>query len=146
MKLINKKTDYAIRAVLHIALQGKGKYVSSAEIAKAQKIPLGFLRILLQKLIKEGILSAREGKNGGVSLKKKPEQISVKDLITLFQGRLELSDCMFRRKICPNRTACVLRPQILEVEEKVKKEFSGITIGKLVRSMKKSRSKNGGKR
>ena len=59
--------------------------------------------------IKAKILETREGKSGGVRLVKKPVSITVLQLIELFDGKPELADCTFRKKLCPNRKTCVLR-------------------------------------
>jgi len=50
----------------------------------------------------------------------------------LFHDDLELSDCTFRKALCPNRKTCVLRRRILGIEEKVKREFQAITIQNLL--------------
>ena len=51
MKLLNKNTDYAIRALLHLGGAPAGAFVSAAEISEKQKIPYEFLRKLLRKMI-----------------------------------------------------------------------------------------------
>lgn len=135
MKLLTKNTDYAVRALLHCALDSTGRYVPSSEMAQAQGIPLRFLRSLLQKLIKGGFLEAREGKSGGVRLAKPPESITVLDLMRLLQGELHVSECLFRRRLCPARTGCVLRRRLLSIENGLSREFAAITIGGLARDL-----------
>ena len=43
MKLITRDTDYAVRAIAHIALK-KGGIVSAPELQNALRIPMPFLR------------------------------------------------------------------------------------------------------
>lgn len=131
MKLITKNTDYAIRALMYIALRNN-RYVSSREIADEELIPLAFLRRLLQRMSREDIITTREGANGGIKLMKPAEEIRITDLIRLFQGDLQLVDCLFRKQICRNREHCVLRKRIKQIEEKVISELEDITIGSLV--------------
>jgi Rrf2 family protein len=131
MKLLTKNTDYVVRALIVLAMK-KEVFVSAREIAKVQNIPYQFLRQILQKLIKEKFVEAKEGVGGGVHLIKDPAKISVLELIEIFQGNVELSDCMFRKKICPNRKTCVLRPEIKNIEKMVIEEFKKITISKLL--------------
>lgn len=134
MKLLTKNTDYAVRALVHLA-SNPGRFIPSSEIAASECIPESFLKRLLQKMIREGILEAREGAAGGVQLKKKADRITVIDLIRIFQGQFQLSECMFRRKICPNRATCVLRSRIRGIEKKIETEFAGITIATLINDL-----------
>ena len=122
MKIITKNTDYVVRALIYLATK-KDDFVSARTIAKEQNIPYQFLRQILQKLIQNKIIESREGAGGGVHIIKDPAKISVLDLIEIFQGNLELSDCMFKKEKCPNRKTCVLRSEIKNVEDTVSVEF-----------------------
>ncbi|MBI5573863.1 MAG: Rrf2 family transcriptional regulator [Elusimicrobia bacterium] len=130
MKLFNKNTDYAARALMYLSKE-KNRFISSTEISNAVMIPLFYVRRILQKLAKNGIVISREGIAGGVKLKKKPEVIRILDLIKIFQGDIKISECMFRKKICANRSKCVLRTEIKKIEKMVEHKFSNMTIKKL---------------
>ncbi len=134
MKLLTKETDYAIRAVMNLAGQDSG-FVSSRDISHQEDIPLQFLRRILRTLIKGGIIESREGATGGVSLKADSGSIKIADLIRLFQGNIQLTECMFRKKICSNRKTCVLRKRIQKIEAMVTEEFDGLTIKDLLRDL-----------
>ena len=131
MKLVTKESDYAIRAVLFLA-QNTKRYVSSREIAEKDNIPLRFLRKILNVLKEKKLIETKEGVAGGIKLKKKAENISLKSLITLFQGSMQFTECLFRGNICHNRATCVLRERIVNIETKVAKEFEKITIETLM--------------
>ena len=134
MKLLTKETDYAIRAIMNLARPHDG-FVSSRDISRKEGIPLQFLRRILQSLIKGGLVESREGVNGGVSLKADPADIRIADLIRLFQGNIQLTECMFRKRICSNRKTCVLRKRIKKIESMVTGEFEGLTIRDLLRDL-----------
>ena len=135
MKLLNKDTDCAIRALLHLAVSD-GSFVSANSIAAAQGIPAYYLKRILSKLIKGNILSAKEGVSGGVKLKLKPEAVRVDKVINLLQGEIQLSECLFRGKSCPNRPTCVLRARIQKIDKKVSDEFRKITLKTLLDDLK----------
>ena len=132
MKLITKQTDYATRAILHLA-KHPGDFVSSRKIAAKEKIPLYFLRRLLQDLIRHGLVESREGVAGGVRLRAKPENIRLTDIIRIFQGNVQLSECMFRKRLCSNRATCVLRKRIRRIEKMVTREFENTTVADLIK-------------
>jgi len=130
MKLLNKNTDYAIRALLTLASSNK-EYIPASIISKEQDIPYQFLRSILQKLIKHEIIVSKEGINGGFKLIKEPNDIKVSDLINIFQGNLEISACMFRKKLCSNRNTCVLKNEIDRISNILILEFNKLTIQSL---------------
>jgi Rrf2 family protein len=135
MKLLTKDTDYAIRALLVLAGNQK-EYISAREISETEKIPYSFMRKILLKLYKSGYVDSKEGGKGGFKLKKKPSKISAIDLIRLFQGNIQFSECMFRKKLCHKRSDCVLRQNIREIEGLVEDKFRGITIESLWKQLK----------
>ena len=134
MKLITKNTDYAARALLHLARRGE-EFISSREIAKREKIPLSFLRRILQRLAREGLIETREGAAGGVRLAADPDRIELTRLIRIFQGKISLVECLFRKRICPNRSHCVLRARLKKIERLVLDELAGVTVGGLVKDI-----------
>ncbi len=134
MKVLTKKTDYAIRALLMLAAK-RGKYVSAKSIAVEQDMPYQFLRGVLQEMIRHDLIVSKEGVQGGFMLEKDPDEIRVRQLIEIFQGMVQVSECMFRKQICGNRSRCVLRHEIMRIEEVVNSEFEQVTIGKLLRKL-----------
>ena len=134
MKLLTKETDYAIRATMNLAKRRDG-FVSSRHISEQEEIPLRFLRRILQTLMKSGVIESREGAAGGVRLKAEAGKLRIADLIRLFQGDIQLTECMFRKRICSNRKTCVLRKRIKNIERMVTREFEGITIDDLLRDL-----------
>jgi len=132
MKLITKHTDYAVRALVYLA-KYPGEIIPASKIAIEEKIPDKFLKRLLQALIKKGYLTAKEGKGGGVALNKNPKDIRVTEIMNIFQGGFEISQCMFRNDMCPNRKTCVLRSKVKEIEANLERQFSKITISGLLK-------------
>ncbi len=131
MKLITRNTDYAMRALCYIAKQGKGS-VSAAEMVAALKIPRPFLRKILQTLSSEGLLRSVKGQGGGFSLARSREKILLTDLIRIFQNTIQLNECIFKKRICPNRSVCVLKKEIDAIEQDVLQRLGRISIASLV--------------
>lgn len=60
--MLNKKTQYAFQALMHLAEQKEAGPVLIAEIAKKKKIPLKFLENILLELRNAGILESKRVK------------------------------------------------------------------------------------
>jgi Rrf2 family protein len=132
MKLITRNTDYAIGALLYLAKKKKNK-VCASELVRELNIPEAFLRGLLQHLSKNSILESHKGKGGGFMLKVAPDKIRIADLVKIFQGSLEIVDCTFKKDICPNRSHCMLRSRIKEIEGRLVRQLESITIASLLK-------------
>lgn len=131
MKLITRNTDYAMRALCYIAQQGRSS-VPASEMVAQLKIPRPFLRKILQVLSGEGMLHSTKGQGGGFSLARSPKEIVLTDLIRIFQSTIQLNECVFKKKLCPNRSTCMLKKEIDSIEKEVLERLHGISITSLV--------------
>lgn len=133
MKLLNRDTDYAIRALIFMSSQN-GRVISVTELVKALKIPRPFLRKILQRLNKKGVLKSYKGQGGGFSLAAEARKASLKEVIEIFQGPVTLNECIFKKRSCPNRYVCQLKKRIDNIEGEVVSRLALIRIGDLLRN------------
>ena len=131
MKLINRDTDYAVKALLYIAR--KSERVSISELVEKLGMPRPFSRKIFQILNKEGVLNSYKGKGGGFLMAIPPERVFLADLIQIFQGQLKLKECIINKMICPDVKTCPLRNRIHKIEKYIISEFNSITLASLFR-------------
>lgn len=131
MKLITRDTDYAVRAICCIAEQ-KDTVVTANKLIKCLKMPKPFLRKILQMLNKEGLLKSRKGKGGGFVLCRLPKKILITDVMKIFQGPLQLNQCTFKKKICPEVRSCKLMKKLNIIEISTINQLKSITIASLL--------------
>ena len=132
MSLINRNTDYAVSAICFMAKNNKSR-TSVVDLVRELRIPRPFLRKILQTLNRKGILKSYKGKDGGFLLADPPDKIFLIDLMNIFQGKLKLNDCLFKKRICPNIKTCSLREKLREIEEYVVSELESINITSLLK-------------
>jgi len=85
--LISKKCQYALRAVLELALAHKGRRsVKVQQIAAAQGIPPRFLEVILNQLRHGGTVQSQRGRRGGYALAADPATLTVGRIIRQIQG------------------------------------------------------------
>src|SRR5256714_11519324 len=82
---VSAKVDYAVRAAAELAAVEDGP-VKGERLAEAQDIPLQFLEHILLELKHAGIVRARRGAKGGYWLARKPEEITIADVIRAVEG------------------------------------------------------------
>lgn len=85
---ISAKGEYAIRAMLDLALHGDRGLVPIQEVARRQGIPQRYLEQVLLLLKRAGYLASKRGSTGGYRLARPPGEISVGDLLRAVEGRL----------------------------------------------------------
>jgi Rrf2 family protein len=132
MKLLTRDTDYAVRALCSIARSGKEK-ISAADLVKELAMPRPFIRKIMQVLGKNGIVKSYKGPGGGFAIAVDPRDISLGDIVKIFQGPFRLNECSFKKMNCPNKSACVLRKRICAIEKGILSELRSIAIGSLVK-------------
>ena len=84
---VSAKTDYAVRALLELAVAGDGP-VKGERLAQAQAIPLKFLENILTDLRHAGIVRAQRGAEGGYWLARDPAEVTVGEVIRAVDGPL----------------------------------------------------------
>lgn len=131
MRLITRESDYGISALVCLAKR-KEATASASELALELRIPRPFLRRILQRLGRQGVIRSRKGIGGGFALARRPGDIVVGDVVTALQGPMRLSDCDIRKTICARRCHCILRRKLKVVEGRLVSELMGITIASLV--------------
>ena len=131
MRLIIRETGYAVAALCVLVKHRQGR-VSVAQLAQRMKIPRHFLRKIMQTLNKKGVVSSTKGKGGGFMLARQPAKISLIELIRIFQGPVKLSECVFKKTLCPNIKRCYLKKIISGLQKEVLAELRPITLSSLM--------------
>lgn len=106
MLQIARHTDYAARIVLHLACLGENAQASIADIAEERMLPAPFVRRLIGKLVKGGILATTRGASGGIRLGRPADQISLLDLVHVMEGPIALNHCVDNDRACPFSADC----------------------------------------
>ncbi len=89
MKL-STKARYGVRAVFDIAYHNSGRPTQARDIARRQDVPLRYLEQIFQELRRARIVEAKRGPKGGYFLARKPEEISVGDVMRAVHGPIGL--------------------------------------------------------
>lgn len=132
----NKSTRYALYAAMEMAAAGPHAQVTAGQVAKRYGIPSSVLAKVLQQLVREGLAVGTRGTGGGYRLAGQPSQVTMLDVIQIFQPARPAGECMLRDAQdlpCADPGTCRLRLVFDEVDELVRSTFSSITLEALVR-------------
>src|SRR5512135_1843595 len=107
---ITQQADYAVRAVLELALQPSGARLSCETISQRHAIPLAFLTKICARLATEGILRSQRGVNGGVQLARPAEEISLLQVVEAIDGPITFNRCNRKPSECARARTCIVHP------------------------------------
>jgi Rrf2 family protein len=85
---ISAKAEYAVRAAVELAAADDEKPLKAARIAEAQEIPLPFLENLMGDLRQAGVVRSHRGPEGGFSLDRPADEVTLADVIRAVDGPL----------------------------------------------------------
>jgi Rrf2 family protein len=103
---ITQQADYAVRAVLELALQPSGVRLSCETIARRHTIPLAFLTKICARLVTEGILQSQRGVKGGVQLARPADEINLLQVVEAIDGPITFNRCNRKPSECARARTC----------------------------------------
>jgi Rrf2 family protein len=129
---VSRRTDYATRAVLALALEGGGP-LKLEELARRTAVPQSVLEQVMPTMRTAGLVRSERGPAGGYRLNKLPEEITMERVVRLFQGQLAPIGCATRHhpEPCPMTLGCTLREVWEEVRDATITLLGGVTFADL---------------
>jgi len=93
---LTTRSEYALLALIHLARQPKGEYVSVPSIAESRDIPAKFLEQILLTLKRARYVRSQRGQRGGYTLARAAREITLAEVIRLFDGALAPTESVSR--------------------------------------------------
>jgi len=141
MKL-STKTRYGVRALFDMAYHAGTLPVQIKDISRRQAISPRYLEQIFQDLKKAGLLRSRRGPQGGYSLARKPEEITLQQIVSATEGRTALVDCASEKKegkkeACTFDNICVTQGVWREAGRRLDDYFASVSLKDLCEEAKK---------
>ncbi len=130
---ITLEADYAVRILVYLC-QNQSR-TDAGTIAQATNVTPRFALKILRKLVMGGILKSYKGIHGGYTLAKKPEKITLLQVIELMEGRYRFSRCLnkaYRADHWCRESDCKVRRVYSQVSVLVRDHLKGVTFDQLM--------------
>jgi Rrf2 family protein len=131
--MLTRAGDYALRSMVYLAEQPKGKVTILNEIAEKQGIPRNFLAKILQALVKSGLVRSHQGVNGGYSVGNTLEAINVEQIIETGEGPIHRDRGLIGEGECERDSFCTIHNVWVEAQEKLIRVLEEATLADLAR-------------
>ncbi len=128
-----KAEEYGLLGILYLAEKEPNVITPLSEISQAQEIPEKFLAKIFQSLSRSGLVRSHRGVRGGFTLGKRPDEISIKEILESIQGPYHLLKCIPEPSLCSKAEFCSLRDLLVVAENKLISVFADHTLADLSR-------------
>jgi Rrf2 family transcriptional regulator, iron-sulfur cluster assembly transcription factor len=126
------KVRYGVRALFDIAYHSGTLPAQIKDISRRQSISPRYLEQIFQDLKKGGLLNSKRGPQGGYQLTRKPQDITVRDIILAAEGEVTLVDCLKksdkRAKGCEQEEECVTQRIWMEASKRLNDYLASVTL------------------
>lgn len=134
---LTQRCQYALRALFQLARQAEASPVDpvlpAGEIARVQAIPKRFLDGILLELRQAGFVESRRGKAGGFCLARPGAQITVGQVIRLYNGAMAPVDCRAGTpQPCPLQGSCVFMSLWDQARTALEGVYDSVSLAELV--------------
>jgi len=141
--MLSNSCRYGIRAVIYLASYYPDKTnIGIKKISEDLELPTPFLAKILQQLAKHKILNSTKGPNGGFSLLKKPESVTLFDIVKIIDGDALLKNCIIHDGSCAEKKrkkkACPVHEDYSVIRANLISLFRNRTIAELVKKTRES--------
>jgi len=128
---LSTQSRYGVRAIFDIAYHSEGLETQVKDISRRQGISPRYLEQIFQKLKRAGIVGSKRGPSGGYFLNKKPEEISIGDIVRTTEGDIDPVLCLDSEdstQPCDRLGECVTRLIWNEAGNRLKEYFDSVTV------------------
>ncbi|RDU72699.1 Rrf2 family transcriptional regulator [Helicobacter aurati] len=130
---LSKFSDYSFRALMYLA-ENNNELNTVEQMAKELQISQNHLKKIIHKLSKGHFIESFKGREGGIRLAQKPEQINLSSVLLYTENNIHLVECLKQEagELCPYHTDCNLKIVINRARNSFIEEFKKYHLSDLL--------------
>jgi len=126
---LSRGTQYALRALIHLAGASTSEACPVRRIAAAELVPQPFLAKLMGRLARAGLVHAS---------KRPPNEVKVIDVILAVEGMDYFEGCFLGLPACDSASPCPMHDEWKDLTRRLSGLLEGVTLAELARSLGKN--------
>jgi len=132
---LGKLTDYG--TVVMTALAAKPDALRNAhELAAETHVAAPTVSKLLKQLAKYGLVESIRGAHGGYRLARRPEQITVADVVSALEGPIALTQCAIHDGGCTIEPHCGVRGNWRLINTAIRQALESVTLAQMAEPLR----------
>lgn len=132
---MSKQTDYGILLLTEFAADPAGLTLSARELSARSGLPLPMVSKILKVLTRGDLLASHRGARGGYRLARRPDLITVADVIGALDGPFAMTECLDAPGDCRQESTCPVRNNWQLINQTVHKALDAITLWDMTRPL-----------
>ncbi len=138
--LYSKASEYAIRALTHLAGRSPSQFTLLRGIADAEEIPYAFLSKIFHDLVRAGLLRSAKGRHGGYALARSAATISLYEIKDAVEGTADLERCAVGLDRCSDGMPCPQHEIWKPLRQEIKRYLQKTTLSDMERAVREKRA------
>ncbi len=140
---ISTKGRYGLRILLDLILHDSETPRLIRDIAESQQISEKYISRLIIDLRRAGMVRSIRGAKGGFRIAKKPEEITLLDVVEVMEGPLSIVDCVRSPEKCTRHENCATRAIWDKLNSEIRASMSRITLADILENCSRQNAENG---
>lgn len=130
--MLSQTSEYALRAVLYLAMHPDEAPVKLEQIADSLQVPRNYLSKTMHQLARAGVLASERGPHGGFRLSRAPEAVTLADVVAPFDPARLARHCLLGEGECSDENACAVHYRWKLISEPMRTFFDDTTLADLL--------------
>ena len=132
---LTRITDYGIVLMSYFARERDPIMHSARDVSQAARLPLPTVNKILKILTRKGLLVSHRGVKGGYSLARKPEEISMADIITATEGPVAITLCTTSFPgNCSQEQVCPIHGNWQKINGAIRQALESVSLSEMART------------
>lgn len=141
MMNLSQTTGYAIQALGCLNEPGSG-YCMITDLARCAHLPKPYLAKIVNALVRQGLVAAKRGYRGGVALARRPEEISLLQVVEAVEGKAWLGECLLGMADCDSWAMCPTHDFWQRMRREITEELRRTSLADVIACKRASCAKN----
>ena len=125
---LSNTSKYTIRILAYMVNHKETPLISAKELSENLNIPYKFLTKIMTELVRVGFIDSIRGREGGYKFLRKASEITVDDVLALFNDSIKDKECILGIDSCDTKQKCALHDKWLTSKVQLQKMFKESTI------------------
>lgn len=135
--IFSRQCEYALQAVLYLALRSEGEMTSIKSLARRLGIPYHFLGKILQDLTRKKLLVSLKGPTGGFALAVPAKDVTLFHIVEAIDGAGFMRNCVLGFPECSGTNPCAVHSAWAGLRDEIYQMLISRNVGELARAMRK---------
>ena len=136
MNKMNRKLEYSLMALKHMATKIPGELTTAKEVSESYQAPFDATARVMQAMAQRGLLKSEQGAFGGYQITKNLANVTLNDLIEIIQGPTQITKCMQHgnkdEDACEIQSSCNIISPVVKLNQRLTDFYKSVSIQELI--------------